>query len=122
MQDKLAKIVSLCRRRGFIFGGSEIYGGLSSIWDYGPLGAILKKRIKDIWWDTYVEKREDIVAVDASIIMPKEVFVASGHLEGFVDVLAECPSCKKRWRLDKIEKINNNLYRCPECQDRYRKK
>ncbi|HIE36356.1 MAG TPA: glycine--tRNA ligase [Candidatus Omnitrophica bacterium] len=116
MEDKLAKIVSLCRRRGFIFGGSEIYGGLSSIWDYGPLGAILKKRIKDIWWDTYVEKREDIVPLDASIIMPEPVFVASGHLEGFVDILVDCPSCKKRWRLDKIEKIDQNSYRCPECE------
>jgi len=116
MEDKLAKIVSLCRRRGFIFGGSEIYGGLSSIWDYGPLGAILKKRIKDIWWDTYVEKREDIVPLDASIIMPEPVFVASGHLEGFVDILVDCPSCKKRWRLDKIEKIDQSSYRCPECE------
>jgi glycyl-tRNA synthetase len=116
MEDKLAKIVSLCRRRGFIFGGSEIYGGLSSIWDYGPLGAILKKRIKDIWWDTYVEKREDVVPLDASIIMPEPVFKASGHLEGFVDILVDCPSCKKRWRLDKIEKIDQNSYRCPECE------
>ncbi|MEI8350199.1 MAG: glycine--tRNA ligase [Candidatus Omnitrophota bacterium] len=116
-EDKLAKIVSLCRRRGFVFGGSEIYGGLSSIWDYGPLGAKLKKKIKDIWWDTYVEKRNDIVGLDSSIIMHEDVFRASGHLEGFVDLLVDCPKCKKRFRIDKIEKIGENLYKCADCQE-----
>ena len=111
----LPQIVSLAKRRGFIFGGSEIYGGLSSIWDYGSLGARLKKRIRDIWWDTYVEKRDDMVGLDSSIIMHRSVFVASGHLEDFVDYLIECPGCKRRFRLDKIEKISKNLYRCPEC-------
>lgn len=114
-EDKLSKIVSLCRRRGFVFGGSEIYGGLSSIWDYGPLGAKFKKRIKDIWWDTYVEKRNDIVGLDSSIIMHEDVFKASGHLEGFVDLLVDCPHCKKRFRIDKLEKIADNLYKCAEC-------
>ncbi|MDD5195384.1 MAG: glycine--tRNA ligase [Candidatus Omnitrophica bacterium] len=115
-EDKLTKIVSLCRRRGFVFGGSEIYGGLSSIWDYGPLGAKLKKKIKDIWWDTYVNKREDIVGLDSSIIMHEDVFRASGHLEGFADSLVDCPTCKKRARIDKLEKIQDNLYQCPECK------
>jgi glycyl-tRNA synthetase len=114
-EDKLAKIVSLCRRRGFVFGGSEIYGGLSSIWDYGPLGAKLKKNIKDIWWNTYVEKRQDIVGLDSSIIMHEDVFRASGHLEGFTDLLIDCPKCKKRFRMDKIEKIGEGLYKCLEC-------
>ncbi|MCM8831410.1 MAG: glycine--tRNA ligase [Candidatus Omnitrophica bacterium] len=114
-QNKLEKIVSLCKRRGFIFGGSQIYGGLSSIWDYGPIGAKLKKRIKDIWWDTYVEKRDDIVGLDTSIIMHPDVFKASGHLEGFSDLLVDCPSCKKRLRIDKLEKINENFYKCAEC-------
>jgi glycyl-tRNA synthetase len=114
--DKLTKIVSLCKRRGFIFAGSEIYGGLSSIWDYGPLGAILKKRIKDIWWDTYVEKREDIVGLDSSIIMSEDVFRASGHLKGFTDSLVDCPTCKKRFRLDKLAKETIDLYLCPECK------
>lgn len=114
-EDKLSKIVSLCKRRGFIFGGSEIYGGLSSIWDYGPLGVRLKKRIKDIWWDTYVDKREDIVGLDASIIMPEGVFRASGHLEGFVDSLVDCPKCKKRFRVDKMGKKSKDIYVCPEC-------
>ena len=115
MEDKLAKITSLCRRRGFVFGGSEIYGGLSSIWDYGPLGAKIKKKIKDIWWQEYVEKREDIVGLDASIIMHEGVFKASGHLEGFNDLLIDCPNCKRRSRLDKMEKIDEHLHKCPEC-------
>ena len=117
-QEKLAKIVSLCKRRGFIFGGSEIYGGLSSIWDYGPLGVRLKKRIKDIWWKEYVEKRTDIAGLDSSIIMPEQVFKASGHLEGFADSLVDCPDCKKRFRVDKLEKIDNDFYRCEGCGGR----
>ncbi|MFH1519553.1 MAG: glycine--tRNA ligase [Candidatus Omnitrophota bacterium] len=115
-QDKLAKIVSLCKRRGFIFGGSEIYGGLSSIWDYGPLGARLKKRIKDIWWKEYVEKRSDIVGLDSSIIMPEQVFKASGHLSGFTDSLVDCPYCKKRFRVDKLTKTAEGHYKCAECK------
>ncbi|MCK4520090.1 MAG: glycine--tRNA ligase [Candidatus Omnitrophica bacterium] len=117
-QEKLAKIVSLCKRRGFIFGGSEIYGGLSSIWDYGPLGVRLKKRIKDIWWKEYVEKRADIVGLDSSIIMSEQVFKASGHLEGFADLLVDCPDCKKRFRVDKLEKIDEGLYQCLGCGGR----
>ncbi len=73
-EDKLAKIISLCKRRGFIFGGSQIYGGLSSIWDYGPLGVNLKRKIKNLWWKEYVENREDIVGLDSSIIMSEGVF------------------------------------------------
>lgn len=114
-QEELSQIVSLCKRRGFIFGGSEIYGGLSSIWDYGPLGARLKKRIKDIWWKEYVEKRSDIVGLDSSIIMKDQVFVASGHLEGFADLLVDCSNCKKRFRVDKLTRIGGDIYSCPEC-------
>lgn len=117
-EDRLSKIVSLCRRRGFIFGGSELYGGLSSIWDYGPLGASLKKRIKDIWWKAYVEDREDIVGLDSSIIMHEDVFRASGHLGGFTDSLVDCPSCKKRFRVDKMEKDKNGLHLCPGCNEK----
>ena len=115
-EGKLSKIISLCKRRGFVFGGSEIYGGLSSIWDYGPLGAALKRRIKNLWWREYVEKREDIVGIDSAIIMHRNVFVASGHLEGFVDCLVECSKCKKRFRIDKIKKIKENIYECPVCK------
>ncbi|MDP8289846.1 MAG: glycine--tRNA ligase, partial [Candidatus Susulua stagnicola] len=116
IQEKLTQIISLCKRRGFIFGGSEIYGGLSSVWDYGPLGVSLKKRIKDIWWKEYVEKRSDIVGLDSSIIMRDQVFVASGHLQGFTDSLVDCPNCKKRFRVDKLEKIEGNIYRCLDCK------
>jgi len=112
----LEKIVSLCKRRGFVFGGSEIYGGISSIWDYGPLGAQLKQKIRAIWWNRYVEKRNDIVGLDSSIIMHKEVFRASGHLESFSDALVDCPKCKKRNRIDKMEKIETNIYLCPGCK------
>jgi len=113
-EDKLSKIVSLCRRRGFVFGGSEIYGGVSSIWDYGPLGSKIKKRIKDLWWKTYAENRPDIVGLDCSIITHEDVFKASGHLEGFNDMLVDCLHCKKRFRLDKIEHVKDNIYKC-EC-------
>jgi len=113
-EDKLSKIVSLCKRRGFIFGGSEIYGGVSSIWDYGPLGSKIKKRIKDLWWKTYAEDRPDIVGLDCSIITHEDVFKASGHLDGFNDMLVDCLHCKKRFRLDKIEHVKDNIYKC-EC-------
>ncbi len=115
-QKDLEKIVSLARRRGFVFGGSEIHGGLSSIWDYGPLGAMIKKTLKDLWWREYVERREDIVGLDSAIIMNQGVFIASGHLEGFTDMLVDCPQCKKRFRIDKIEKITDTCYRCPDCK------
>lgn len=118
IEDKLTKIVSFCKRRGFIFGGSEIYGGISSIWDYGPLGAILKKRVKDIWWKLYVENKEDIVGLDSSIIMQEGVFKASGHLDNFADWLVDCLACKKRFRIDKMEKIGDNLYKCPDCGEK----
>ncbi len=114
-ENKLSRIVSLCKRRGFIFGASEIYGGLSSFWDYGPTGVRIKNKIKELWWKRYVERREDIVGLDSSIIMHEDVFRASGHLEGFVDWLLDCPNCQKRFRLDKIEKISENIYKCPEC-------
>lgn len=112
----LEKIVSLCKRRGFIFGGSEIYGGISSIWDYGPLGAKIKQRIKQAWWKRYVEQRQDIVGLDSSIIMHEDVFRASGHLEGFCDLLVDCPQCKKRFRIDKIEKVSEHEYKCGDCK------
>ena len=84
-QNLTEKIVSLCKRRGFIFPGSEIYGGLSGTWDYGPLGALLKKNLKDWWWEDMVLKRDDIVGLDAAIMMNPRVWEASGHVEGFAD-------------------------------------
>ncbi len=99
----MEKIVSLCRRRGFIFPSSEIYGGLSSCWDYGPLGVELKRNIKQAWWQTVVQEHDDMVGLDTSILMHPEVWKASGHLEGFSDSLVECKSCHLRWRADELE-------------------
>ena len=106
----MEKIVSLCRRRGFIFPSSEIYGGLSSCWDYGPLGVELKQNIKQAWWRAVVQERDDIVGLDASILMHPQTWVASGHLQGFVDPLVECKNCHLRWRSDDLK--GNN---CPSC-------
>ncbi|MFW6150723.1 MAG: glycine--tRNA ligase [Chloroflexota bacterium] len=104
------RIVSLCKRRGFIFPSSEIYGGLGSCWDYGPVGVELKRNVKDAWWDSVVRRRADVVGVDSSILMHPEVWRASGHLESFADPLVECRSCHQRWRLDEVEGKA-----CPEC-------
>jgi glycyl-tRNA synthetase len=106
----MEKLVSLCRRRGFIFPSSEIYGGLSSCWDYGPLGVELKRNIKEAWWRAVVQQRDDMVGLDASILMHPQTWQASGHLEGFSDPLVECKGCHLRWRADELEGD-----KCPEC-------
>jgi len=106
----MEKIVSLCQRRGFIFPSSEIYGGLSSCWDYGPLGVELKQNIKQAWWQTEVQQRDDMVGVDTSILMHPQTWAASGHLEGFSDPLVECKGCHLRWRADELKGDS-----CPSC-------
>lgn len=106
----LESIVSLCKRRGFIFQSSEIYGGLASTWDYGPLGAELKKNVKDSWWRTFVWRRDDIVGLDSAILMRPEVWRASGHVAGFHDPLVECRDCNRRFREDHLETDG-----CPDC-------
>lgn len=98
--DKMDKISSLAKRRGFIFAGSEIYGGFKGFWDYGPLGVELKNNIKKEWWKEMVYQRDDVVGIDASIIMNPQVWEASGHLEAFTDPLVECKVCHKRFRAD----------------------
>jgi len=105
----LEKITALSKRRGFIFSGSEIYGGLSGTWDYGPLGTALKNNIKNLWWRTFVDKRDDMYGLDSAIIMNQKVWQASGHASGFADPLVECKKCKSRFRADQIEE------KCPEC-------
>lgn len=99
---KLDDIVSLCKRRGFVFQGSEVYGGLAGTWDYGPLGVALKKNIMDLWWKTFVEDRDDMYGVDAAILMNKKVWEASGHTETFTDPFTICRNCNTRQRVDKI--------------------
>ncbi len=103
-------IVSLCKRRGFIYQGSEIYGGLSGTWDYGPLGVTLKRNIMKLWWDMFVDDRDDMFGVDAAILMNQKVWQASGHVDTFTDPLVECGNCKGRFRADKID-----LSKCPSC-------
>ncbi len=97
------KLVSLCKRRGFVFQSSEIYGGLGSVWDYGPLGVALKKNVKDRWWHAMVQARDDIEGLDAAILMHPRVWEASGHVSGFTDPLVDCKTCKARFRADQLE-------------------
>ena len=99
----MEKIISLSKRRGFIFPGSELYGGLANAWDYGPLGAQLKKNIKDEWWRWFVERRADMVGIDAALLMNSKVWEASGHLKEFSDPLVECKGCHNRFRADQID-------------------
>jgi glycyl-tRNA synthetase len=94
------KLVSLCKRRGFVFQSSEIYGGLGSVWDYGPLGVALKRNLKDQWWSSMVQARDDIEGLDAAILMHPKVWEASGHVAGFTDPLVDCRQCKNRFRAD----------------------
>jgi glycyl-tRNA synthetase len=99
---KLDDIVSLCKRRGFMYQGSEIYGGLAGTWDYGPLGVQLKRNITNLWWKTFVEDRDDMYGLDAAILMNQKVWQASGHVSGFNDPLFECSNCKNRFRADHL--------------------
>jgi glycyl-tRNA synthetase len=107
---KLEDIASLCKRRGFIYQGSEIYGGLAGTWDYGPLGVQLKRNVMQLWWRMFVEERDDMFGIDAAILMNPKVWQASGHTETFTDPLVECSNCKGRFRADKIDTST-----CPNC-------
>jgi len=109
------KIVSLCKRRGFIFQSSEIYGGINACYDYGPLGVELKRNVKDFWWRSMVHEREDIVGLDAAILMHPRVWEASGHVAGFTDPLVDCRVCKQRFREDEIDPEKLERRQCPRC-------
>lgn len=111
-ENLMEKIVSLAKRRGFIFPGSEIYGGLANSWDYGPLGVELKNNIKQLWWKKFVRGRDDMVGIDTALIMNPKVWEASGHLSEFSDPLSECKKCKKRF---KTGELGNNNKQCPNC-------
>jgi glycyl-tRNA synthetase len=116
--DVMEKLVSLAKRRGFIFQSSEIYGGTGSVWDYGPLGVELKKNIKDRWWHAMVRARDDIEGLDAAILMHPRVWEASGHVAGFVDPLVDCRNCKRRFRADdpSIKGVPGSPEaQCPSC-------
>ncbi|MBN2306644.1 glycine--tRNA ligase [Candidatus Peregrinibacteria bacterium] len=133
-ENLMEKIVSLCKRRGFVFPGSEIYGGLANTWDYGPIGTVLKKNIQDAWWKFFVTNRLDMVGLDAAVLMNPKVWKASGHVDSFNDALVDCKKCKARHRADhliedalddiKVEGlepadldklIESNKIKCPDC-------
>jgi len=107
--DLLEKVINLAKRRGFIFPSAEIYGGFRSTYDYGPLGVNMLRNVKQAWWHSMVETRQDIVGLDAAILGPPAIWQASGHLETFTDPLVDCLKCKERWREDKINGV------CPNC-------
>ena len=110
-EQLMEKVVALCKRRGFVFQSSEIYGGVNGLYDYGPYGVALRRAIRNLWWRHMVELRDDVVGLEASIIMHPQVWVASGHVGGFSDPLVQClGQCKERWRADHLEGD-----RCPKC-------
>jgi glycyl-tRNA synthetase len=112
--QRMEKIVSLCKRRGFIFQSSEIYGGLNGCWDYGPLGVELKRNVKDYWWRVMVRERDDVVGMDGAILMNRAVWKASGHEETFSDPMIDCRTCKTRLRADQLTE-KNGVRQCPNC-------
>ena len=122
---KLEDIVSLCKRRGFIFQGSDIYGGMAGTWDFGPLGVMLKRNLMNAWWNYFVDSRDDMYGIDAAILMNPRTWIASGHLATFADPLVECKECKSRFRADKIadgisESVTTEEFlathpKCPVC-------
>jgi glycyl-tRNA synthetase len=108
------KVVNLCKRRGFVYPSAEIYGGFRSTYDYGPVGVLLLRNVKDAWWRSMVQLRHDIVGLDAAILSPPAVWEASGHLQNFTDPLVDCRNCRERFRLDKLE----DPHVCPNCGKR----
>ncbi len=125
--DLVETVVNLCKRRGFVYPCGEIYGGTRSAWDYGPLGVELKDNIKREWWRTVVQRREDVVGLDSSVLLPKQVWQASGHVTAFHDPLVECTGCHHRYRADQLAEeyaartglnVNENrltVVPCPKC-------
>jgi len=123
--DRLENIVSLAKRRGFVYPSSEIYGGLRASWDYGPLGVELKNNVKRQWWKSMVMGREDVVGIDSCVILAREVWEASGHVATFSDPLTECTACHKRYRADHLEEAYEAKHKkkleslsemnCPAC-------
>src|SRR5580765_6265940 len=117
------RVVNLAKRRGLVFPSSEIYGGFRSTWDYGPLGVLLKRNVKDAWWRSMVQLRDDVVGLDAAILMAPRVWEASGHLATFSDPLVDCRNCKERWRADQLPEPDSAVTAsgrqagpaCPNC-------
>jgi glycyl-tRNA synthetase len=114
LPERMERIVSLCKRRGFIFQSSEIYGGLNGAWDYGPMGVELKRNLKDFWWRRMVWERDDVVGLDGAILMNRQVWAASGHEKTFSDPMVDCRTCKSRLRADQLP-IKKEKKQCPVC-------
>src|SRR6202166_2842108 len=113
--DLMDRIVNLSKRRGFVFPSAEIYGGFRSTFDYGPLGVLMLRNVKDAWWREMVQLRDDVVGLDAAILSSPKIWEASGHLTNFTDPLADCRNCKERWRADHLEPGPDGLIHCPNC-------
>ncbi|MGZ4773146.1 MAG: glycine--tRNA ligase, partial [Ilumatobacteraceae bacterium] len=107
----LDQVVNLCKRRGYVYPSAEIYGGFRSTYDYGPLGALMLRNIREAWIHSMVQMRDDVVLIDAAVLGPPQIWEASGHLANFTDPLVDCTNCKTRWRLDKLDDPNT----CPNC-------
>src|ERR1700730_5982525 len=113
----MEKIVSLCKRRGFIFQSGEIYGGLNGAWDYGPLGAELKRNLKDYWWRVMVHERDDVAGMDGSILTHPAVLKASGHVDTFTDPMVDCRLTQRRFRADQVPVQSGTVYRFDQARD-----
>ena len=113
--DLMDKIVNLSKRRGFVFPSAEIYGGFRSTYDYGPIGVLLLRNVKDAWWRSMVQLRDDVVGLDAAILSPPAIWEASGHLKNFTDPLVDCKVCQERFRLDKLDDPEV----CPNCGSKH---
>jgi glycyl-tRNA synthetase len=115
MPAAMEDIVRLCKQRGFIFPSAEIYGGFRSTYDYGPLGVLMLRNVKEAWWRSMVQMRHDVVGLDAAILSSPKIWAASGHLENFTDPLVDCRNCKERWRADHLEASADGRVHCPNC-------
>src|SRR5271169_1237448 len=114
--DLVERIVNLSKRRGFIFPSAEVYGGFRSTYDYGPLGVLMLRNVKDAWWRSMVQLRHEVVGLDAAILSSPRIWEASGHLANFTDPLVDCRNCKERWRADHLEPDPaDGLVHCPNC-------
>src|SRR5882672_10512240 len=115
--QRMEKIVSLCKRRGFIFQSSEIYGGLNGAWDYGPLGVELKRNVKNYWWRVMVHERDDVVGMDGAILTHPAVLKASGHVEGFADLMVDCRLTNERFKADQIPVQKGTIFTYESARD-----
>src|SRR3990172_4222567 len=113
--DLMEKVVSLCKRRGFVYPSSEIYGGLANVWDYGPAGVLLKNNLRDLWWKHFVLDRDDMVGIDSATILKSEIWEASGHVGSFNEAMLDCKECKNRLRADHL--IEDKIGRA-SCRER----